>query len=359
MSFPEKILNALLGATLAFCLPACVSAQESAAAADAGKISQTLRTVAYPEIIYPHEILPDWDRGYFLHHDIEEHFSPDTPNVTMWDANGKHVRDGLIWPPDAASLRIRRTAATREGAILATGWAILQDGSVTNFIAKTDLAGHTAQVIKTDSFATAHLCEAEDGSVWAFGEEVKDGEAQKESDVLHQYSFEKGLLHSYLPRRSVEAIVRSKIPWFEPSGSPVRCGKDKVSVYLSFTDEYAEVDTSSFELKRWKLDMTAVRQGEPHDLAVTEDGRVYATFNDKATGKSEIIWGLYQIKAETGNPIARLLPVAGTIEVVERGKVPPPGTIFCLWGADGNQLVLWRADEPDGSWVSWVDVTHN
>jgi hypothetical protein len=359
MKTRTSIFSSAFCASLLLFGVASTRSQESPAAADAGKISETLRTVAYPEIIYPHEILPDWDRGYFLHHEVDGYFSPDTPNVTMWDATGKHIRDGRIWPPGAGSVRIRRAAATRDGAILATGWAILQDGSVQRYIVKTDMAGNTVQTLLTGPFETEHLCEAQDGTVWSLGQDIKDGKAQRESEVLHHYSFEKGLLHSYLPLVSVEAVVppRSKVPWFEPTDTSVRCGKEKVSVYLSFTDEYVEVDTSSLELKRWKLDMTALPQEKAHDLAVTEDGRVYASFAPSWMGGN--IRGLYQIKAEAGNPIARLLPVAGTIRVLERGKVPPPGTIVWLWGADANQLVLWRVDEPGGSLVSWVDVIHN
>jgi hypothetical protein len=344
---------------LLFCV-ASARSQDRTPPGEAGQISETLRTVAYPEILYPNGRIAEWDRGYMIHHEIEENFSPDTPMVTMWDVTGKHIRDGRIWPPTAGSVRIRRVAATREGAILAAGWAILRDGSIQRYIVKTDLAGSTVQTLLTGSFGTVHMCEAQDGTIWSLGMTVNREDGQRDdTNVLRHYSFEKGLLHSYLPLVSVEAVVppRSKRPWFEPVETSVRCGKEKVSVYLSFTDEYAEVDTSSFELKRWKLDMTALPREKARGLAVTEDGTVYASFAPSWMGGN--IRGLYRIKAEAGNPIARLLPVAGTIIVTERGKVPPPGSIEWLWGADGNQLVLWRDGEPDGSWVSWVDVTHD
>jgi hypothetical protein len=325
---------------------------------EGGQLSETLRTVAYPEAIYPDGIVPDWDRGYVIHYEIEMNHSPDAPMIVMYDATGKRIRQGRIWPQGASSVSIRRTAASREGAILAAGAATMQDRSFQRYIVKTDLAGNTVQTLRTGSFGAEQMCEAPDGTIWTLGRDVKDGEVQRESEVLRQYSFAKGLLHSYLPQVSVEAVVppRSKTPWFVPFGSYVRCGKDKVSVYLEFTDEYVEVDTSTFELKRWKLDMTAVPHEKASGLAVTEDGRVYASFEPSWMDGHENIRGLYQVKAEPENPVARLLPVAGTISVLERGKKPPPGTIILLWGADGNQLVLWRAGEPD---VSWVDVIHN
>jgi hypothetical protein len=50
--------------------------------------------------------------------------------VVMYDNTGKRIREGRIWPQGAGSVRVRRTAATREGAILAAGVAIMQGGSI-------------------------------------------------------------------------------------------------------------------------------------------------------------------------------------------------------------------------------------
>ena len=335
--------------------------QAQTSATEAGQLSETLRTAAYPEAIYSDGIVPDWDRGYVIHYEIEMNHSPDTPMIVMYDATGKRIRQGRIWPQGASDVSIRRTAASREGAILAAGAATMQDRSFQRYIVKTDRAGNTVQTLLTGSFGAEQMCEAQDGTIWTLGRDVKDGEVQRGSEVLRQYSFENGLLHSYLPQVSVEAVVppRSKTPWFVPFGSYVRCGKDKVSVYLEFTDEYVEVDTSSFELKRWKLDVSVVDGGKASGLGITEDGKVYASFSKHGmTGPSELK-GLYEVKADTNNSVARLLPVEGTIGVLEHGKLPPPGTVMLLWGADGNQLVLWRAGEPDASPMSWVDVIRN
>jgi hypothetical protein len=65
--------------------------------------------------------------------------------------------------------------------------------------------------------------------------------------------------------------------------------------------------------------------------------------------------GLYQVKAESGNPVARLIPVVGTIYYFERGKPTPPGTFLLLWGADGNQLVVRRLEDTEFP-VSWVNI---
>ena len=144
------------------------------------------------------------------------------------------------------------------------------------------------------------------------------------------------------------------MPW----GSYVRCGKEKISLYLNFTREYVEIDTSSLELKRWKLD-EAVLQGRDADgFAVTDDQRIYVSFRTSLSPGVPSVRGLYQIKTVPGNNVASLLPVAGTITTIERGKLPPEGSFISLWGADGNQLVVWRMDG-NGEFLSWVNVTNS
>ena len=211
------------------------------------------------------------------------------------------------------------------------------------------------QSVLTGSFKPAQICEAPDGTIWSLGQSLSPNDGQEhDTNILRHYSFEKGLLHGYLPEDTVKARFDSEQPWFAPFGSYLRCGKDKISVYLNFTDEYVEVDSSSFKLTRWMLDESAVQHEKAEGLAVTENENLYAFFSAHATRRPAGLWGLYQIKAKSGNPIAELIPVAGSISF-DDGKnwAPPSGTVVHLWGADGNQLVVWRVDERE---MSWVDV---
>ena len=355
----KRLCELLLGAALGLSLSASTPAQSPTSPPEAGRISSTLRTASYPEAIYPHGIIPDWDRGYVIHHEIEVNNSPDTAMVVMYDATGKRVREDRIWPGGAGKVGIRRTAATRDGAILAAGWAIMQDGSIPGYIAKTDLQGTTIQSVETGAFKPEQICEATDGTVWSLGKAGRsDGAPVPDTGVVRHYSFEKGLLQSFLPENTVQASKNSEHPWFTPFGSFLRCGKEKVSVYLRFTDEYAEINTSTFELKRWKLDDSVVQQRQASGLAVTEDGRVYVSFRVSGISGQPQVTGLYEIKAESGKRIAGLLPVKGTVTAVERDKMPAPGTFTMLWGADGNKLVVWRT-EGMGSSLSWVNVSRD
>jgi len=352
---PKQALRAFLAAALLLLLGGGAKAQDNANPSPAGRISQSLRIVAYPEAYYAHGIMPDWDRGYVIHHEIELNSSPNAAMVVMYDATGKRVREGRIWPHGAGDVRIRRTAATHDGAILAGGGAIMQDGSLSGFIAKTDLAGNTIQSLATGTFKPEKLCEAPDGTVWSLGLTVTDGAVVPDAEVVRHYSFEKGLLHSFLPESTVQAVMNSSQPWFSPSESFLRCGKEKVSIYLDFTDEYAEINTNSFTLSRWKLDESVVQGGKASGLAIMDDGRIYASFSAHGMSGPHGQTGLYQIEAEPGNPSARLFPVTGTVNYFD-GKSRDDGTFLLLWGTDGNQLAVWRVGERDVSWVNVIGV---
>jgi hypothetical protein len=307
-------------------------------------------------------MVPDWDRGYVLSFGIEVYSSADEALVRMYDQNGKRIREGHIWPPGAGRVRLHRTAATHEGAILAAGVAIMPDGSSPKFIVKTDLQGNTASTILTRSFVPEQMCEAEDGTIWTLGKDVPAQDQGSPSDVLRQYSFEKGLLRSYLPLESVKAMLDSGTPWFNGFGSYVRCGKDKIAVYLRFTDEYVEIDTKSFEAKRWKLDLSPTDHGKASGLGITDDGHVYASFRTWGCSEGEAIsTGLFEIRARSGDSAAALLPVKGTFSArrcgsPERTPEPPaPGTFLRLWGADGNALAVSLAGNR-GDEIVWVKV---
>jgi len=344
---------------VAFCLTVLprAFAQNQAPFSSAGQISGTLKNAWYPEALYPDGLIPDWDRGYVIHYEFESNYSPETPMVVMYDANGDRVREGRIWPQGAARVSVRRTAATKDGGILAAGGATLKDGSKQHYLARTDLAGNTVQTMWTGGFYPEQICEAPDGTVWTLGDpRDADGKQQHDADILRQYSFEKGLLHSFLPERTAEALVRSKTPWFNPFGSYVRCGKNKVSVYLEFTKEYVEVDTATLALNRWKLDLDLTQYREGDGMAVTEDGRVYLGL--QVVQGRPLFRGLYQIKAVPGHPMAELMPVSGAVSPLKPGEVPPAGSFVMLWGADGKQLVVWRAED-NGSTMSWVNVVQS
>src|SRR5215470_14148638 len=103
----------------AYSPPACAQVTDSLQYA--GQVSAPFRTARYPEVIYPRGILPDWDRGYVLSHGIEKYSSAQAATVVVYDRGGQRIREGHIWPAGAQNVEIFRTAATHDGAVMASG----------------------------------------------------------------------------------------------------------------------------------------------------------------------------------------------------------------------------------------------
>jgi hypothetical protein len=135
----------------------------------------------------------------------------------------------------------------------------------------------------------------------------------------------------------------------------LRCGKDRVAVLLGATGEYIEVDTSTEKLSRWRVALPSGLGEKTNGFAVTEEGRRFVGLSDFSEQDNMRTTGLYELKADSGTPVATLVPVAGAITKYDPSKIAPDGTFFYLWGADGNELVMRR--QGDGWGLSWAKVS--
>src|ERR1700674_283459 len=337
-----------LAAVLLPCFASVTCAQQPSQPQTLVTLSEPMHATLYPEVMCAHCIVPEWDRSYLLHRE----FDKDPAVVTMYDRSGKKVLEARVVPPDAAKVSLLTAGATHAGGILAAGGAIFTDGSNQRFIAKTDPAGRTVQSVHMGRFTTRHVCEAPDGTVWALGYDMGIHDSpDADKNVLRHYSFEKGLLGSSV---SLDSISKSPDAYSIPATSYLRCGKDRVSVYLGPATQYIEVDASTEKLARWKVDMSSVVGSKTHGFAVTDEGKIFVAFANDPDPNGERKHGLYELKATPGSPIASLTAVDGTVTAFDSYKTAPDGTFLRLWGADGNSLVVSRKGDPWG--LSWGKV---
>ena len=339
MRFQSLFCKVTLAAVLLPCLAPVASAQQPSQPQTLVSLSEPIRATLYPEVICAHCIIPEWDRGYLLHRE----FDKDAALVTMYDRTGLKVLEARIVPEDTAKVSVSATAATHAGGILAAGGGTMTDGSSQRFIAETDPAGRIVQSVHTGRFTTRHVCEASDGTVWALGFDLDiHNSLDADKNVLRHYSFEKGLLGSFV---SLDSISKSPDAYSQisiPGRSCLRCGKDRVSVYLGPAAQYIEVDTSSEKLTRWNVGMSSVVASKTHGFAVTDEGKIFVAFANDPDPNGERKHGLYELKATPGSPIASLTAVDGTVTIFDSYKTVPDGTFLRLWGADGNSLVVSR-----------------
>jgi hypothetical protein len=331
------------------CITTGLHAQQESLPPSALTLSEPLHTTLYPEVMCVGCVVPEWNGGYLLHREIDK----DPAVVTMYDKSGNKVLTGRISLLDYSNVFVLTESVTHAKGILAGAAGDWTDGTRQGFLAETDPRGRTVKSTPTPGFETHQVCEAADGTVWTLGNAWGPRDLPSaERNILRHYSFEKGLLDSFI---SVDSVAKSEgVPEvILPRRSYLHCGKDRVSVYFALSAQYIEVDTSSNKLSHWKLDMSSVLGNEPRGFAVTDNHRIFVAFSNSS--RVEDLHGLYELRAAADNPIASLTPIGGTIISSEARNRRSENAVNRLWGADGNELVVQRHDSWSLSWVKVIE----
>lgn len=292
-------------------------------------------------------VVPYWDKGYLISI-TPIMVSSGTSSVRLYNSSGNKVRESALWFPGATTVYIISAAVTDEGNIIASGTAVKADGTRAYFIAATDSSGNVTHVIQTNPFFPSEVCSASDGTVWSFGDLGTNSDlVPVDGDILRQFDFGKGLIHSHLPRSTF-----GKDP-FPPAqrrkdGQEVyfRCLSDRLVIYTGTADQYIEFDTVTASARRFRLDRS-VTNLPVRGFAVTNQGDVYGFLRDYF--KPNAVQGLFHLDVDSAAGYARWAPV-----MAASGAKGEPGVVVGLWGADGEYLVHGYADDPAGRpGVSW------
>ncbi|MGB7466964.1 MAG: hypothetical protein WBW14_29030 [Candidatus Acidiferrum sp.] len=186
MRIPYQFRDVVLAALLLSCLAKVATAQQSAQQLDLPTLSPAVHSALCPEVMCVHCIVPQWDRGYILHLEIDK----ESAVVTMYDRDGKKVLEARPEPPDAAKVSLSAAASTHAGGRNSRGWRRCHDGWVHPRIHRR--------------FSPHQVCEASDGSVWTLGYALDYRDSpDADKNALRHYSFEKGLLEGLVPLDSI------------------------------------------------------------------------------------------------------------------------------------------------------------
>jgi len=292
---------------------------------------------------------PNWAHGYFAQMTGET--TPGEPNAELFDKEGKFVTQARIWFPEALRVTLFDVSPLRNGGAVTSGHAETTEGA-TSFLAKTDASGSSTSVLQLQTFIAGRVCQASDDSIWVYG-----GDPSKESandltyPLVRQYSLEKGLLSSYLPRESVALLKHAVVGGGGPSGSFLVCGKKQISLYLNQTNEYIQINPDTQSLQRWTMDMAPLAQAKVTGFAVTENGQVYASLYELEPESERKTHGLFELRAEPEKGMAKWVAVAGTLNSHREGEAVDKGTFWRLWGAEGNDLIIGQQYDAAFTWV--------
>ncbi len=324
------------------------SAQQPSAESAAGHLSEPYRSAWLPAAVRSNSRWPTWAYGY-LAQLAEEQFPLD---VAVYDRQGKQVSQAHVWIPDATQMWLVAVAPTTDGGAIVSGHAAIYPG-ITYFLAKTSVSGGVVSLLRTETFLAARICRASDDTIWTLGRDVqKESAHDGDYPLVRQFSFEKGLLHSYLSRSLVDFRHSGALGGGEgTNGTFLVCGKDRISLYLNETNEYIEIDPSAESLKRWEMDMTPLAGARVTGLAVTGKGRVYASLFEVQAETEAKTHGLFELRMEAGASVGKWIVVSETLNAHLEGETVPKGAFFRVWGADSDDLVIRRQYDADMSWV--------
>jgi hypothetical protein len=301
--------------------------------------SDALRTMYYPSILCAHCVIPEWDGNYFVHHEFDE----DRSLFTAWTANGEKLLSARVAIPGHIPISSVSASVTKDRRLLAVAGARGADGHRERFIAKTDPAGRTTSWFATPGFLASRACEAPDGTVWLLGYEQRsdDSAGADVRHVIRHYNEGGAVLGSFAPLSFNSP--GSELELENHTHTRLDCSADGLSAFLARPGRYIEIDFATGKETTWQIDPAPVEGDRFGGFAVTTDHRVFVAYSISGVRR------LYELHAPKDSHIAQLLPVEFAVSN-DRGT----GEITYLYGADGNQLLVWVSGK--GPAVSWVTV---
>jgi hypothetical protein len=318
-----------------------LNAQNTPSADHPEILSGSVRRVVFPSEAFFDEsaTLPRWDRGYLIARRLET-FQAGVPNIRLYDQSGKRAREAAVWFPDSHRVVLRSVALTADGQIVAAGSSYKFDDRGSSFIAVIDSHG-TLRTIPTDGFVPTSICVAPDGTLWSFGGTGDQLSQPNPGDMLRHFDLRKGHTASYLPRASFPSNLH---PGPEVQAF-IECSATEVSAYSPSANTFLKMKYADAAPQLYRVE--SAPDGKPTGLATTDAKQIYAYFWRRKPGG---VSGLYQLSVHENDTIVHWIPVKGAV-----GSSADPGVVSGLWGSDGEDLVVSRADDSVGvAAIYWI-----
>jgi hypothetical protein len=339
----------LLGFAACLTLALCgftVMAQEPGSAGTLQRAEPTIaetqnRVIFDAEALFDHAV-PYWSDGYLVASQTES-FSAATPNVTLFGRNGSKSLDATFWFPGSQRVAVTSAAVSHRGGVLASGEADKADGTRALFVALANAQGQVSNVIQTGDFYPRNVCEAPDGSIWAFGGMMQNPSTKEAlpGNILRRFDLEKGETASYIPRSTFPARIQVDTLSF------IRCSKDAVVVYSNPANVLIELQ---YAAKTPRIYHISVPKGlQVVGFAITNSGDAFGALDMNADDGRE---GMYRVVLD-GEEAAHWQAVRGAV-----GNLSEEGIVSHVWGADGDSLVVSRggSDSAGIARLHWVTI---
>jgi hypothetical protein len=304
---------------------------------------ETRNRVAFDGDAFLSNSMPYWSNGFLIARTVES-FSAATPNVRLFGTDGLKSTEVAFWFPGSQRVVIDSAAVSHRGGILASGEADKADGTRAPFIALANLRGQVTNVMQTGDFFAKNICEAPDGSIWAFGGTRWDPSQSQPlpGNILRRFDLQKGETASYVPRSALPSRIQAY------ALSYIRCSSSGVVAYSNPASALIEFPYGAAAPRIYHI--SAPKGLVVVGFALTDSGDLYGALDDLKDGTG--IEGMYTLVLDRESNSGRWQPIKGAV-----GDLDAEGVVSKVWGVDGDSLVVSRGGDPVGiTALHWITV---
>ncbi len=268
----------------------------------------------------------------------------------------KSLADGTerrpsFWLKGASLIWVNDLAITSDGKLFVVGSFLPSTGQAPiNFLAQSDLMGHTVTAVDMGTYEPELACVAGDTSIWTFGQDWSAEGSDIPYSRIRNYSSTGRLLGSYLSSDSLPAARLNFSTRLHRMGGArgrifLQCGNESVGAYIEATRTWAEIDLANRASQVWQVKQPSA--GYVTGLALLGRHELYCSFKGQ---NAVLVRGFF--KLDVSQPkVADWEPIPGMVEYLSITQKPPQPT--SVIGTDGSSLVYQRL-ESDKHMFYWV-----
>jgi hypothetical protein len=242
-----------------------------------------------------------------------------------------------LWLGIASAIWINDVAVASAEKIYVVGSLLhSSDKTIVNFMAQTDMDGHTSGLVDTGTYEPELACVGGDGTLWTFGQDWSAERSDISYSLIRNYSSTGRLLGSYLqsdilPPAKLNFSTRLHRMGGATGRIFLQCGTESIGAFISPTHTWAEIDLSDRTSHVWSVSPPSA--GHMTGMALLGRHQVYCSFRG---WQAVFIRGLFKLNLADAK-VASWVPVAGMVEYLSASDKTPP--VRFLFGSEDSSLV--------------------
>ncbi len=201
--------------------------------------------------------LPKWENGYLVSWKMDTSASEASPNLALYDRDGKLVGKARVWLDGASFLRIIDTAVRRDGSIALVGYAVTSSGTLAGFLAHVSISQGSARIIQTSPFEGQAVDFGPDGTIWVLGMEFGPGRrytAAPDHSMVQHFGADDTLQGQHLLRSNFTCELAAEGNMGLPR---VAASSDRIGLFAPLCRMWVELTTTGELLGQWRWNIKA------------------------------------------------------------------------------------------------------